>query len=174
VAYFYFSFTDSIKQHYPNMLRSLLAQVASQVDIIPDCLISLYRAYQRSTPPTDALTKALRMLVDEKFFHHVYVVVDALDEIPDTDERTETCKILDEVSQKPRAHVITTSRREHDIFEYMSERKTIRDISIQNSEVDHDIKLWIRERLKEDKKLRKWSAIHGEIEAALGKEADGM
>ncbi|CZR68976.1 uncharacterized protein PAC_18877 [Phialocephala subalpina] len=174
MAYFYFSFTDSTKQHYPNMLRSLLAQIASQIDITSDCLESLYRAYQQSTPPIDALIKALRTLVDETLFHHVYILVDALDEISDTDGRKEVCKILDELSQRPKAHIITTSRREHDITEYMLECKKIRDIWIQNSQVDHDIRLWVRERLKLDKKLRKWSAIHDEIEAALGKGADGM
>jgi hypothetical protein len=169
IAYFYFSFSDSVKQHYPNMLRSLIAQIASQVDISPDCLISLHRAYQWSTPPIDALTTALRTLVNEKVFIHVYILVDALDEIPDTDGRESTCKILDELSQRLKVYVITTSRREQDITNYMLECQTIRDISIQNSEVDRDIQLWVRERLREDRKLMKWSAIHGEIEAALGK-----
>lgn len=112
--------------------------------------------------------------MDEKLFYPVYVLVDALDEIPDTDGRKDACKILDELSQRSRAHIITTSRREQDIADYMSECQRIKDISIQNSEVDHDIRLWIRERLRDDRKLKKWSSIHGEIEAALSKEADGM
>jgi len=174
MAYFYFSFSDSTKQSYSNMLRSILAQIASQVDVIPDCLMLLSRAYQWSSPPTDALRKTLLTLVDERFLCHVYILVDALDEILDTDQREDTCRILDEVSQKPKAHIIATSRREHDITEYMSECKTVKDIFIQNSEVDHDIQLWVRGRLREDKKLKKWSAIHDDIEAALGKEADGM
>ncbi|PVH70510.1 hypothetical protein DL98DRAFT_436902, partial [Cadophora sp. DSE1049] len=109
VVYFYFSFGDSNKQHYVNMLRSLLAQIVSQVDITPDCLMSLHRAYQRSKPPVLALTHALQTLVDERLLCHVYVIIDALDEIPDTDERSDTFKILDELSQRPKVYVIMTS-----------------------------------------------------------------
>ena len=174
VAYFYFSFSDQNKQSYTNMLRSLLAQIASQIDLLPDCLISLHRAYQKSEPPVLALTNAFQKLVDERPINHVYVHVDALDEIPDTDGREASCKILDELSQCSKNHIIMTSRREHDITEYVSECELVNDISIQNSAVNHDIRLWVRERLREDRKFKKWSAIHNEIEAALSERASGM
>jgi hypothetical protein len=174
MAYFYFSFTDSAKQQCANMLRSLLAQIAFQVDITPDCLASLHRTYTLSTPPTEALKRSIQILVEEMPFLHVYMIVDAVDEIPNTDGREEACKLLEELSRGPRSHVLMTSRREHDITEYTSECIGITDISIQNPDVDHDIQLYVREQLKEDKKLKKWSAIHPEIEEALSRQADGM
>jgi len=124
------------------MLFSLLAQIASQVDITPNSLASLYRTYQRSTPPIDTLKKALQSLIGEMPLDDIYMIVDALDEIPDLDRRNKACEILNELSQSSKAHILT-SRREHDITEYMSEFNSIVDISIQNPEVDYDILLYV-------------------------------
>ena len=174
MAYFYFSFTDSAKQKSENMLSSLLAQLSSQVDITPNTLVSLHRTYERSTPPIDPLKSCIQTLMDELPFFNVYLIVDAIDEMPSPDGREEACKVLQELSQNPKAHVLMTSRREHDITEYISECNNVTDISIQNPEVDHDIQLYIRQRLKEDKKLNRWAALHSEIEDLLGRKADGM
>lgn len=123
----------------------------------------------------DALKKALQILIEEMPLDDIYMIVDALDEIPDLDGRNKACEILNELSQSSKAHILTTSRREHDITECMSEFNFIVDILIQNPEVDHDILLYVREQLKEDKKLKRWSAaLHSEIEEALSGQADGM
>jgi hypothetical protein len=174
MAYFYFSFTDPAKQKSENMLSSLLAQLSSQVDITPSSLVSLHRSYQTSTPPIDPLKSCIQTLMDELPFFNVYLIVDAIDEIPNPDGREEACKVLQEVSQNPKAHVLMTSRREYDITEYVLECNNVTDISIQNPEVDHDIQLYIRQRLKEDKKLNRWVALHSEIENVLGRKADRM
>jgi NACHT domain len=174
MAYFYFSFTDTAKQQCSNMLSSLLAQLAAQVDITPDCLVSLHHTYQRSRPPAEPLQKCLQTLVTEMPFTHIYIVADAIDEIPDTAGREEACHLLEELSQNAKAHVLMTSRREYDIMECVSECKSVTDISIQNPQVDHDIQLYVREQLKEDKKLKRWSVLHSEIEDVLSRKADGM
>lgn len=174
VAYFYFSFTDTAKQECCSMVSSLLEQLAAQVDITLECLVSLHRTYQRSKPPADTLQKCLQTLVTEMPFLRVYIIVDAIDEIPHTAGREEACSLLEELSQNAKAHVLMTSRREYDITEYMSECNSAVDISIQNAEVDHDILLYVREQLNQDKKLKKWSALHSEIEETLSRKADGM
>jgi hypothetical protein len=56
----------------------------------------------------------------------------------------------------------------------MSECNSVTDISIQNPAVDYDIQLYVREQLKEDKKLKRWSALHSEIEDILSRKSDGM
>jgi hypothetical protein len=174
IAYFYFSFTDSAKKRNENMLSSLLAQLSSQVDITPNSLVSLHRTYQRSTPPIDPLKSCIQTLIDELPFFNVYLIVDAIDEIPNSEGREEACEVLQELSKNPKAHVLMTSRREYDITEYISECNNVTDISIQNREVDRDIQLYIRQQLNEDKKLKRWAALHFEIEDILGKKADGM
>ena len=174
MAYFYFSFTDSEKQKTSSMLSSLLVQLSSQVDVTPNSLVSLHRTYERSTPPIDPLKSCIQTLIDELPFFNVYLIVDAIDEIPNSDGREEACKVLQELSQNPKAHVLMTSRREHDITEFISECNNITDISIQNPEVDYDIQLYIRQRLKEDKKLNRWAELHSEFEDVLGRKADGM
>jgi Cdc6-like AAA superfamily ATPase len=174
MAYFYFSFTDPAKEQCSNMLCSILAQLAAQVDITPECLASLHRAYQRGIPPPEELKSSLQILVNEMPFLNVYIVVDAVDEILDTDGRDEACKLLEELSQSPKTHVLMTSRKEHDIMESMSECNRVIDVSIQNSEVDLDIQTYVREQLKQDKKLKKWSVLHPEIEDVLSRKTDGM
>jgi hypothetical protein len=174
MAYFYFSFAGPAKQQCSNMLCSILAQLASQVDITPECLASLHRVYKGSTPPTEKSKLSLQTLVNEMPFLHVYIVVDAIDEILDTDGREEACKLLEELCQSPKAHVLMTSRRELDIMEYMSEYNRVMDVSIQNPEVDLDIQTYIRIQLKQDKKLKRWSALHPEIEDVLSRKTDGM
>ena len=174
VAYFYFSFTDTAKQQCSNMLSSLLEQLASQVDTTPEYLLCLHRTYQRSTPPLDTLKKCLQKLLMEMPCSHVYLIVDAIDEIPSTEGREDACNLLSELSQNSNTHVLVTSRREHDITEYMSECIGVTDVSIQNPQLDHDILLYVQEQLKEDRKLKKWSALHSEIEEVLSSKADGM
>jgi len=156
------------------MMSSLLEQLAAQVDITPECLVLLHRTYKRSKRPAEPLQKCLQTMVTEMPFLHVYIIVDAIDEIPDTAGREEACNLLEDLSQNAKAHVLMTSRREYDITEYMSQCNSAVDISIQNTEVDHDVQLYIKEQLNEDKKLKKWSALHSEIEEVLSRKADGM
>jgi hypothetical protein len=154
VAYFYFSFTDTAKQQCYNMLSSVLEQLAAQVDITPDCLVSLHHTYQRSKPPAEPLRKCLQTLVTELPLH-VYIIVDAVDEIPDTVGREETCNLLEELSLNAKAHVLMTSRREYGITDCMSKCIGIVDISIQNVEVDSDIQLYVEKQLTKDEKFQK-------------------
>jgi hypothetical protein len=136
--------------------------------------VSLHRTYQRHKPPAKPLLKCLQTLVTDMPFLHVYVVVDAIDEIPDTAGREQACNLLKELSQNTKEHVFMASRREYDITKCTSKCISVMDISIQNVEVDHDIQLYVKEQLNEDKKLKKWSALHSEIKEVLGKKADGM
>jgi hypothetical protein len=177
LAYFYFSFTDGTKQTCENMLRSLIGQLATQVDITPKCLQFLHNSYLRSgrNPPSDALAKASKELIDTNLFRHVFVVIDALDEIPDIDEQEQACQILHDLSQRPRSHVLATSRNEKDIKDVMDEFQEIVTMSIQSDTVNMDILCYVREQLKNDKKLGNWPPeIRSKIEQNLSTQANGM
>jgi hypothetical protein len=71
--------------------------------------------------------KCLQTLVIKVPFLQVYLVVDTMGEIPSTGGREETCTLLEELSQNSKMHILMTSRREHDIIEYMSECNSVTD-----------------------------------------------
>ncbi len=86
VAYFYFDFRDDDKKHRHNLLPSLLVQLAEHS--IPSCdMIShAYSAHGKGTqPPSDeVLTNCLMNMLSATTQHPIYIILDALDECPDT------------------------------------------------------------------------------------------
>jgi len=70
-------------------------------------------------------------------------------------------------------NLLTTSRCERDIEERLAPIVTYR-INIQSAVVDHDIRLYVQDRLHNDCKLKRWpETIRYEIETFLQK-ANGM
>ena len=86
LAYFYFDFTDPVKQKTYSLIGSFLTQLSFQLPVCPDVLLRLHAAChggsQRASTPN--LMKALKSITGH--FHHVYFVIDALDECSDQDE----------------------------------------------------------------------------------------
>jgi hypothetical protein len=75
-------------------------------------------------------------------------------------------------------HLLVTSRKERDIENslesFVGRQNTI---CLQNELVDKDIQRYVRQRLSNDERLKKWQkdpAIGKEIETALMKGAQGM
>jgi hypothetical protein len=86
MAYFYFDFRDVNKRSRRNLLPSLLHQLAARSDPFCDVLSRFYKAHDDGTcPPTDGALmdclKEMLMLPDQA---PVYLILDALDECPNT------------------------------------------------------------------------------------------
>ena len=107
----------------------------------------------------------------------VYIVLDALDECSD---RAKLLELLTTMSKWafPHLYILTTSRKEQDITDSMSEIVPEAGIvCFQNDRVDHDIERYIEERLHEDKALTRWRTditIQEEIKSTLIHGAQGM
>ena len=75
-------------------------------------------------------------------------------------------------------HFLATSRKERDIESSLEDFiETQNTICLQSQLVDKDIHIFIRQRLSDDKSLRKWQNnryIQQQIETALMKEVHGM
>jgi hypothetical protein len=88
VAYFYFDFRDVDKKHLHNLLPSLLFQFAAHSSPCCDILSRVYSAHKDGTQrPSDkdlmkCLTNILRVSASPQ--HPMYIILDALDECPDT------------------------------------------------------------------------------------------
>jgi hypothetical protein len=102
-----------------------------------------------------------------------YIILDALDECTD---REELLEFIQEINgwKVGNLHILATSRNERDIEAALKPILTSQ-ISIQDVQVNDDIKLYIRQRLCDDPKLKEWpTRVKGEIEEALLGGAQGM
>jgi hypothetical protein len=106
-----------------------------------------------------------------------YLVLDALDECSD---RTGLMRVIERTAewQHERLHLLVTSRKEREIevsLECIVDGHNI--ISLEREIVDKDIQKYVRQRLADDKDLRKWQNdpdTRVEIEKTLMTGAHGM
>ena len=177
VAYFYFDFADVDKQKSELMLRSLISQLSEQCIKMPSALEALYLSLDKGNrqPSLDALLNVLHQMLQE--FPQSYLILDALDECAD---RAELLRILEQMAlwQLEKMHVLVTSRKERDIegsLEDIIDKKYI--VCLQSEVVDKDIQVYVRQRLSDDKGLKKWqkdAEIRREIETTLVEGSRGM
>ncbi|KAK4936029.1 hypothetical protein LTR10_023024 [Elasticomyces elasticus] len=173
VTYFYFDFNDAAKQSSTKAIRSLLFQAAIQAKEVFHGLEQLYRKcssgqQQPSEATIHSLFKDAMANPGEK-----YIILDALDECTDREEllpfiRDATASGLRDL------HIMATSRREKDIEDELGPVAD-HNINIQSAIVDEDIRVYIRDRMATDTKLKKWSVeVQNEIMTALMEKAGGM
>ena len=86
MAYFYFDFRDVRKQSRGDLLRSLLVQLSASSDPFCDILSRLYEEYGNGMrqPGDSALMRCLTEMLSLPNQHPVYLIMDALDECPNT------------------------------------------------------------------------------------------
>jgi hypothetical protein len=172
IAYFFFDFSDRQKQQSSQMLRSLVDQLCRQLhpgDIPADFKGGMAGA--KETIPIEVLIKALHTISKKLSF--TYIVLDALDE----SDRSPVLKDLNKLvnAQSGKLNILMTSRKERDMEEALSDLPALKSIDIQNSVVDLDIQLFVRETLRNETKFEKWSQeVRQEVEIELGKGAQGM
>ena len=173
LAYFYFIFNDSEKQTCGGLVRSLVAQLFGQSLESSKTMETLFVecADGQRTPTYNSLVQALRDL--SQSFEQVYLVLDALDECV---EIPAVISLVQEIRgwHSPNLHILVTSRKEV-ILERSLRLLTTDQLHVQNVLVDADIKLHVRECLREDHELSQWSEnIKAEIEKALCEGSKGM
>lgn len=173
VGYFYFDFNDVEKQSSRKAVRSLLFQFAQQAR---DGLQNVEQLYQKcgsgqQQPAEDVIRSLLRDIMGR--IESKYIILDALDECTDREDLlTFICTLVD--SKLPGLRILATSRSERDIEERL---RSIADhnINIQSAIVDGDIRVYIRDRLATDMKLKKWPpSVQDEITAVMMEKAGGM
>jgi len=174
VSYFYFDFNDAAKQSSRKAIRSLLFQAALQAN---DLLGDLERLYHKCSsgqqqPAEETIHSLFRATTDRPGAK--YIILDALDECTDREDLLLSF-IRDVTASKPRdLHIMLTSRRERDIEVELSPVAD-HNINIQSAIVDEDIRVYMRDRMATDAKLKKWpDSVRDEIMTALMKKAGGM
>ena len=185
IAYFYFDFRDVNKQHWRNLVPSLLTQLSTQSNPCCDILSRLHSGHGSGAqqPNDDALKRCLIDMLTVGDGHPIYLIIDALDECPDTSEvpspRNRILQLLEELAglQIPNLRICVTSRPEFDIRDFL-EPLTSRRISLHNqSGQKQDIADYVRAVVysKSEPIMRRWRKEDKEfVIETLSKLADGM
>ena len=158
------------------MLRSLVHQLLGKCIEIPASLDS-FSSYEdgKRQPSLAALLEAMLQLLQK--FPRVYVILDALDECA---QITELMDILETIVgwHLQNVHLVVTSRRERVIEKSLEAFVDFQNrVCLQSEVIDKDIQKYVRQRLSNDKDLRKWSkdaTLQEEIETAIMKGSKGM
>ena len=173
MAYFYFDFRDIDKQQWCGLVPSLLTQFSTQSIPCCDILSRLYSGHGNGAqqPNDDALKRCLIEMLTVRDHHPTYLIMDALDECPDTSEvsspRNRILQLLKELVDLhlPNVHICVTSRPEFDIRDFLepltSSKVSLHDQSGQQQDIaDYvrsvvysDSEPYMRRWRKEDKEL---------------------
>jgi hypothetical protein len=152
MAYFYFDFRDVDKKSRRNLLSSLLVQLSTCSDAFCDILSCLYEKNDSGArhPGDTELTQCLKEMLTIPDQGLVYLIMDALDECPDTPGVPSAReKVLDLVKDLvglglPNLRICVTSRPEVDISNALgslaSETVSLQDELGQNKDISDYIK----------------------------------
>jgi hypothetical protein len=118
MGYFYFDFQDASKQHRHDLLTSLLFQLSARSVPHCDILSRLHADHDGGArQPTDQeLTKCLKKLLTLPDQRPIYLIIDALDESPNTSgipsPREEALQLITGLVELrlPGLHICVTSR----------------------------------------------------------------
>jgi hypothetical protein len=185
MAYFYFDFRDINKQHWRDLVPSLLGQLSAQSSPCCNILSRLHSDHGNGAqqPNDGALKRCLKEMLTVQDRHPIYLIMDALDECPDTSEvpspRNRILQLLDELAglQNPNLRICVTSRPEFDIRGFL-EPLTSRRVSLHDqSGQKQDIADYVRSVVYSDSELimRRWRKEDKEfVIKTLSERADGM
>ena len=185
MAYFYFDFRDISKQHWRDLVPSLLTQLSARSGPRCDILSRFYYDHDDGArqPTDDALTLCLKEMLTFPDERPVYLIMDALDECSNISgipsPRDQVLQLLKELVNLhvPHLHICVTSRPEVDIrdvlFPLSSHRVSLHDQSGQKKDIEDYVKSVVysdsepimRRWRKEDKDL---------VIETLSEQADGM
>jgi len=184
MCYFYFDFRDIRKQHWHDLVRSLLTQLSNRSGPCCDILSRLYEEHDSGAqqPSDGSLEQSLKEMLT---LHErpIYLMIDALDEcsntsgIPSSRERV-LLLLKDLVELRlPNLHICVTSRPEIDIRDIL-EPLTAHSVSLHDqSGQKQDILDYVRSIVysKSEPIMSRWRKEDKEVViATLSERADGM
>jgi len=164
ISFFYFDFRDGGKQDVRHLLTSILIQLCDQSDSYSEILSTLFMNHSRGSrqPSEDALMGCLKNMLKLPGQGALYIIIDALDESPNssglTSPRAEvlmTVQKLVELSL-PHVHFCITSRPEIDIRDNLEPLST-HSVSLQNQDGQRqDIVDYITSVVRSHQEMRRW------------------
>ena len=183
LAIFYCDFREDEKKGFRGLLSSILVQLCDQSESYYDILASFHSTHCDGTqsPGDDELVRCLKDVLSLPGQAPVYLIVDALDECPNTSalssSRLEVLTLLENLvnSQLPNLRICVTSRPEADIKPIL-EPLTFRAVSLHDQRGQkEDIENYIKSVVNTNRNMRRWRPEHRKlvIDVLTGR-ADGM
>lgn len=169
LAFFYCSYNKREEQRTRDLLRSILRQVCESAPLFPEPLEVLYTLCQaeRRQPSQQEVLRTIRLIIVDNI-GHLYLVVDALDELK-SEVRKEILEELQNLQEKTPISLLATSRP----LEDLGHLKRGGEIEIRASDDDIGIHLGKQVRflsscITEDK------ALVQKVQEAIIRAARGM
>jgi len=183
LAIFYFHFGDTTKQDVRNLLSSVLFQLCSQSDQFFQVLSSIYSSHGNGSrePSIDTLLECLKTILAFQGQAPLYIVVDALDECPNSSglrtQRQEVLEIVKELIdlKLPHVHFCITSRPEIDIRRVFGPLNPY-NVSLHNRAGQiKDLAEYVESVVGSDATMQNWPAKVKELVVnTLAVKGDGM
>ena len=183
LSFFYFDFREDQKKDLRGLLSSLLVQLCHQSDSYYDVLFNFYSEHAKGLrhPSDDALVGCLKDLLGLSGQAPVYIIVDGLDECPNTSAipspRAEVLNLLEKLInyRLPNLRICVTSRPETDIKEVL-DPLVFHSVSLHDqNEQRRDIEEYIKSAINTHPKNKKWKSEHKQLVIdVLTEKADGM
>jgi len=185
LAYFFFDFRDKEKQYARALLTSILVQLGHQSDSFCDLLFDLYSTHHHGSqqPSDSALIQCLQNILKVSQQVAKYIIIDALDECPDTSgilsPRETVLDLVEELValHLPNLRLCIASRPEVDIRVVLepltstSNRISLHDENGQKQ----DIVGYINSIVRTDRKMKRWrEEDRNLVIQTLSDRADGM
>ena len=183
LAFYYCDFMEDQKKDRRGLLSSVLVQLCHQSDSYCDVLSDFYLEHRRGSqqPSDESLVRCLKDLLKMPGQAPVHLIVDALDECPNTSTmpspREKVLTLVKELveSDLPNLRICVTSRPETDIKTVL-DPLTFRSVSLHD-EIGQigDIDNYIKFIVNTDPNMRSWQVDDKKLVIdALTKNADGM
>ena len=183
LAFFYHDFRDDQKKHRRGLLSSLLVQMCHQSNSYCDILTEFYLEHGNGSqhPSDSALVRCLMDVLKLPRQAPVYLIIDALDECPNTSSmpspREKVLELVEELvdARLPNLRICVTSRPETDIKTLLGPL-SFRSISLHDESGQmEDIENYIKSVVTKDPRNRRWKTEDKQLVIdVLTKNADGM
>ena len=183
LAMYFYDFRDDLKKDLRGLLLSILFQLCDQSDSYYNILSTFYSTHRNGaqTPRDEELKQCLVNLMKPPGTPPVYLIVDGLDESPNTStqsfHREQVLSFLDNLvkAQLQNLRLCVTSRPEVDIKDIL-EPLAFRSVSLENETGQKkDIKDYIESIVHTDKKMKSWNPEQKQLVIdVVTEKADGM
>jgi hypothetical protein len=182
VMYFY-DFRDNLKKNLRGLLLSVLSQLCNQSNSYYNILSTFHSTHHDGTqsPHDEELIQCLMDLLKLPGPPPVYLIVDGLDESPNTStqsfHRGRVLSFLDDLvrAQLQNLHLCVTSRSEVDI-QAILEPLAFCSVSLETERGQkEDIEYWIKSIVHTNINMKSWKPKHKQLVIdVLTEKADGM
>ena len=182
-AFYFFDFREEEKQTRRGLLSSLLVQLCDQSGLCYEILWDLFSILKKGSrsPSEDELRKCLKDMVISQGQAPVYIIIDALDECPDTSgipsPRRSVLLVLKELLnlRRPNLRICITSRPEPDIEKFLTPL-AFQSLSLHDQPGQKkDIMDYINFVIDDDDVMRRWRPEDKKLVIdTLSERANGM